>query len=94
MTPVPKRNCTWWDLTLLGGYLEGARHMALWRSYYPEEALLAYAGGGGLVRVCRKGPWLVRGRNICLVAWQFRRVAQQLGGSYEIRIIARGHPVP
>lgn len=53
MTPVPQGRCSKWELTLLGGYESGARHLALWRRYYKGRyVLLAYAGGGVLARSC------------------------------------------
>lgn len=81
MTPFPKKRCTSQELTLLGGYLVGAEHLALWRRYYPREALLAYAGGGGLVRVCRVGPFLVGGRDICHVQGDLLRLRAKIVGA-------------
>jgi hypothetical protein len=77
MTPVPKRRCDASELTAVGGYLAGAEHLALWMSKYPDRrSLVAYAGGGGLVRACARGHWWVRpGVDACDVARQFERRA-------------------
>jgi hypothetical protein len=84
MTPIPKRRCTPEDLTILGGYDAGAAHLRTWMNLYHDAeavALLAYAGGAGLVRVClRDGRWLnPRGFNICDIAYEFRRQARIIG---------------
>jgi hypothetical protein len=56
MTPEPKRACDWIDRTLVGGYVRGALHLAVWRrKYSPTAALWAYAGGGGTVAACAAG---------------------------------------
>jgi formylglycine-generating enzyme required for sulfatase activity len=56
MTPDPKRACDWIDRTLVGGYVRGALHLAVWRrKYSPTAALWAYAGGGGTVALCAAG---------------------------------------
>lgn len=73
MTPTPQRRCRPWELTLLGGYDAGARHLKVWLDLCAGRmrcALLAYAGGFGLVRACAAGPWIVDGRDLCEVADQ------------------------
>ena len=73
MTPMPRRRCAPGERTLIGGYDIGAEHLAWWATIHPHPwaHLTAYAGGTGLVRVCRRGRWMVRGRNICVVAGDF-----------------------
>lgn len=59
MTPVPHRApCSAWELSIVGGYLEGARHLRTWLDLCRGGqwcGLVAYAGGGGLVAACRAG---------------------------------------
>lgn len=74
MTPVPKSKCSAWDLTLLGGYMEGAKHLQMWHDKWhsTRALLLAYAGGSGLVRACAPhGYFKQRGKNVCQVADAF-----------------------
>jgi soluble lytic murein transglycosylase-like protein len=54
MTPEPVTRCTVETTSALAGYVAGARHLALWRRVVgAHDALLAYAGGVALVRICR-----------------------------------------
>jgi len=55
MTPYPKARCAAAELTLLGGYDEGARHLRDWLQVCRGNircAILAYAGGGALAGAC------------------------------------------
>lgn len=67
MTPVPKRRCSALELTLLGGYLSGAKHLRQWmdvchaKEHWRHDvrdaeilhcALWAYAGGSGFRGSC------------------------------------------
>jgi hypothetical protein len=64
MTPVPHRApCSAWELSVRGGYWEGAQHLRTWLNIcrgrdhthdtrYARCAVLAYAGGGWLVKKC------------------------------------------
>lgn len=55
MTPVPHAApCSPVELSLLGGYLIGAAHLAVWRRLARTTlaTLDAYAGGGTLARTC------------------------------------------
>lgn len=66
MTPVPHAAaCSAWELSVPGGYWEGARHLRTWLdicrgrdrlhdSRYVRCAVLAYAGGGWLVGKCAR----------------------------------------
>jgi hypothetical protein len=85
MTPVPQRGCTAFELSLLGGYDAGARHLRAWLDLCHGGwscALLAYAGGGGLVRACQHGPWWTpRGSNACEFAIAMSQRAQWLRGA-------------
>lgn len=72
MTPTPQRACRRIELTLVGGYLAGARHWTTWRSICSARfrtttglewcADLAYAGGLALVRACARGTRVAGGR--------------------------------
>jgi hypothetical protein len=58
MTPVPKKHCTAGELTVLGGYLEGAKHYRAWLNACDGSeycADLAYAGGSVTVALCSHG---------------------------------------
>ncbi len=62
MTPVPHRGyCSADELSTIGGYLIGAKHLRMWMDHtrcggQVRCGLTSYVGGGGLVRVCtRKG---------------------------------------
>jgi hypothetical protein len=85
MTPVPQGGCTAFELTLLGGYDAGARHLRTWLDVCSGAwscALLAYAGGGGLVRACQRGPWRTpRGSNACEFAIAMSQRARWLWGA-------------
>lgn len=64
MTPEPIASCPR-GMTVLSGYLAGARHLRAWLDAYRgnlHAALLGYAGGGehGLVGACRRGPVIIR----------------------------------
>ncbi len=83
MTPVPKQRCSAEDFQILNGYDTGAEHYRMWLDHCRGNeicALLSYAGGSGLVRVCaRFGKWRTpRGSNACDFAYQIRRRANQL----------------
>lgn len=56
MTPVPHYGrCSENELSIMGGYLIGARHLRTWLDICRGNrwcALTAYVGGSGLVRVC------------------------------------------
>jgi soluble lytic murein transglycosylase-like protein len=57
MTPEPVARCGLETTSALAGYDAGARHLALWtRLVGRRDALLAYAGGRALVRICRAEP--------------------------------------
>lgn len=76
MTPEPHVGaCTPDELTVFGGYLNGARHLRTWLDLCGGNetcALRAYAGGGGLVRACASGPYYVRdGVDACDVKKMF-----------------------
>lgn len=77
MTPEPHRAaCALDELTVSGGYLNGARHLRLWLDLYGRNetrALRAYAGGSALVRACsRDGTHFVRdGVDACDVQTMF-----------------------
>lgn len=88
MTPTPQRRCSREELTYIGGYLAGARHYRAWLDHYHGSewaALTAYIGGNGLVNVCRNGPWIARGKNICDVVgefhWRARAIKRALAGA-------------
>jgi hypothetical protein len=83
MTPVPKRRCTPSDLSLYGGYYAGAAHLRVWMNHCNGSeicALLSYAGGQGLYRVCAiRGQWPTRhGTNACDLAYQLRAEASRI----------------
>jgi hypothetical protein len=48
MTPTPNERCTAEDLTLIGGYLAGARHLRMWLDIRRHLwlAVRSYAGAG------------------------------------------------
>jgi len=81
MTPVPhRRSCSAWELSILGGYIEGARHLRVWIDKCGGDrscGMTAYAGGGGLVAACRAGS----GHRGCYFAGQMtarsRRIARR-----------------
>lgn len=90
MTPTPQRRCSKWELSALGGYLAGARHLRAWLDHCGGSewcALTSYAGGSGLVRVCAKtGRWTApSGHNACDVAgierYRARTIARAIGGA-------------
>jgi hypothetical protein len=57
MTPEPVATCPK-VMTILGGYLEGARHLRGWLTACGENercALFGYAGGYRLLAMCREG---------------------------------------
>ena len=59
MTPRPHYGgCEPWELTPIGGYVAGARHLRTWIDLCRGDqicGLTAYAGGGKLVTACRDG---------------------------------------
>ena len=58
MTPEPKRRCTAYELSMVGGYERGAAHLRVWLDRFGDDyrlALWAYAGGGVNVRACLDG---------------------------------------
>lgn len=77
MTPYPTTQCS--HQPLLMQYLEGTRHWALdWRTApdvrSEREALLGYAGGYYLIRLCRKDPsW-----DACQTPDAFEKIRQQI----------------
>lgn len=76
MTPEPHvGGCTPDELTVLGGYLNGARHLRTWLDLcHGNEtcALRSYVGGGGLAHACVAGPFYVReGVDACDVQKMF-----------------------
>ena len=77
MTPEPHAApCSPDELTVLGGYLDGARHLRAWLDICGGNetcALRAYAGGSGLARACvRDGSYIVRsGVDACDVQRMF-----------------------
>lgn len=59
MTPEPGRSCPAATMTVLGGYLAGAEHLRGWMVAcrgHEHCALLGYAGGGRLIRLCQDQP--------------------------------------
>ena len=93
MQPIPTGKCE--SKTLLGQYLEGTEHWAIWQRAgdvrNEHEALLGYAGGYWLLRGCRLGPVLRHktwGDDLCLTPEVFagirariRRARQARGAS-------------
>lgn len=80
MSPEPKDHCSPGELTVLGGYMAGAAHLALRLRLCDKNlrcALIAYAGGRGLMLACnRLGHWWVRPRvDACDIAREFRAIA-------------------
>ena len=83
MTPEPHRgDCTSVELSLLGGYLNGARHLRVWLDLCGGDqtcALRAYAGGFALVRSCTSGAFIIRpGVDACDVDSMFMVRARQI----------------
>lgn len=83
MTPYPTAECS--NKTLLGQYLDGARHWAVdWRHAgvrSDREALLGYAGGYFLIRGCRQGPVLrykTSGDDLCLTPEVFHAIRRRI----------------
>jgi len=77
LTPVPHRSpCSRFETSLVGGYLTGAVHWKQWLSICRGNewcADLAYGGGLGLVRACRRGHVFVRrGVDACDLHHHFR----------------------
>jgi hypothetical protein len=78
MTPVPKESCTPWELSLVGGYIEGARHLRTWLDLCGSDercALTAYAGGFGLVKLCQSNT---SGHHACNFANQMISLANRI----------------
>ena len=46
-------------------YIDGARHLAMWRGKYGDRALDAFAGGNWLATGCAVGPMVRNGRDLC-----------------------------
>ena len=78
MTPEPHAEpCAPVELTAVGGYVAGARHLRMWLDRYEGDetkALRAYEGGGTLVQICeRDGVHFVReGVDACDVKKAFQ----------------------
>jgi len=83
MTPEPHAGaCTEVELDMVGGYLNGARHLRTWLDLCGGDetcALRAYAGGFALVRACASGPYYVRdGVDACDVDAMFTARARAI----------------
>lgn len=69
MTPVPRKGrCV--PGGVRSGYDEGAEHFRYWLDSWRCRgsircALLGYSGGGHLIRACRGGVHVRRGKNLC-----------------------------
>lgn len=65
MTPAPQTTpCA--SRSLVDQYIDGARHLALWRERWHAYAIDAYAGGNWLADGCSRGrPVMHKGRNLC-----------------------------
>jgi soluble lytic murein transglycosylase-like protein len=76
MTPVPQRRCSAQELTALGGYRSGAKHLRMWLDACRGSmwcALIAYGGGMRSVRRCRTGDVLSpAGHSVCALPYEFR----------------------
>ncbi len=78
MTPEPLARCSAESWTLIGGYLEGARHLRTWLDACRGDercALLGYAGGYRLIDLCRR-----RDVRACHTPDVFRRRASWISG--------------
>lgn len=78
MTPTPQRRCSREELTVVGGYLAGAKHYRMYLDRWAGDersALIAYAGGSVSVRACRAG---LGQRQVCAVAGEFRSRAKKI----------------
>ncbi len=76
MTPEPHTEpCAWYELTALGGYLLGARHLRAWVDACGGDltcGLRSYVGGYAFARACLEGPHFVRpGVDACDVQTMF-----------------------
>jgi hypothetical protein len=87
MTPVPKRRCSKEELTLVGGYLAGAKHYRAWldQCHGSEEcADIAYAGGSRSVALCHRGR-RVRApythHNVCYIHTDLDNRARTIGAA-------------
>ena len=84
MTPYPTSACS--PRSLLSQYLDGTRHWAIdWRRARDvrdaREALLGYAGGYRLIRMCRQGPVIrrgARGDDLCRTPDVFARIRARI----------------
>lgn len=91
MTPYPTARCS--RKSLLGQYLDGARHWAVdWRRagdvHGDHEALLGYAGGYALIRACRQGPVLrhqTSGDDLCRTPEAFWRIRARIRAARRAR---------
>lgn len=92
MTPIPRPGrCA--PPSILSGYREGAAHLRTWLDTplcrgSMRCALLGYAGGGALIRACRRGPYVVQrgGRDVDLCSYvpdsrmsRARRIRRSVG---------------
>lgn len=76
MTPEPKRRCAAADLTLVGGYLAGARHLRVWLDTCGGNrwcALTGYAGGHRLIAMCKR-----QHLRACATPWVFQQRARMI----------------
>lgn len=81
MTPTPQRRCSNEELTILGGYMAGAKHLRMWLKACGGNywcGMVAYAGGMQSVRICRTGDVLSpAGNSVCGVPAEFRKRANR-----------------
>jgi hypothetical protein len=81
MTPSPQAKCK--PVSMLEGYLAGSEHLAEWfkATRTEREALLGYAGGWRMIKVCRAGKMLRHGDhgdNLCLTPEVFTSRARRI----------------
>jgi soluble lytic murein transglycosylase-like protein len=81
MTPRPKRQCSPWELEIVGGYLAGAAHLREWYDVRRNNriyALNGYAGGASDSQVPGYKTWQV-------FAWRAAWIRRGLSAEHRIR---------